>query len=329
MGKADDEVLCSVLRPLAYWYEQENIEEVAINQPGDIWLRLRGKRAFPWVNYKDPKLTKEYLMNLLYIIANLNDQEFDPMEGIPTVYTDIPGGHRFTGVAGRNIRYGFEDKDGVAISIRLYSDDIAFGFSDYGLEQGKELKEINPLKEIKDPCDAYERLLLALRRGDHILVSGGTGTGKTTFLNNLLQLLDIHKRVITLEDTRELKVPHPNRVHIVLSRVKGSKNKETEGMSDADAIDLIKRITPDAIIGGEISNKNAAAIWALMGSGHDNCMATIHAESPEAAYEAFIKCIMEQSPHINVEKTMQEMRRKLHVVQIVRDGNIRGITAIT
>ena len=100
-------------------------------------------------------------------------------------------------------------------------------------------------------------------------------------------------------------------------------------MSDADAIDLIKRITPDAIIGGEISNKNAAAIWALMGSGHDNCMATIHAESPEAAYEAFIKCIMEQSPHINVEKTMQEMRRKLHVVQIVRDGNIRGITAIT
>lgn len=331
MGTKDDSVLTSVLRPLAYWYEQENIEEVAVNTPEEIWLRLRGKRAHPWVMHKDPKLNKEYLINLLYIIANLNDQEFDPhsVGGIPTVYTDIPGGHRFTGVAGRNIRYNFDDKDGVAISIRLYTDDIAFGFGDYGLTQGQELKEINPLKFIDTPKDAYERLLLALRRGDHILVSGGTGTGKTTFLNNLLQILDIHKRVVTLEDTRELKVPHPNRVHIVLSRVKGSKNQETEGMNDADAIDLIKRITPDAIIGGEISNKNASAIWALMGSGHDNCMATIHAESPEAAYESFIKCIMEQSPHINVEKTMKEMQRKLHVVQIVRDGNIRGVTAIT
>jgi hypothetical protein len=45
--KNEDKVLCSILRPLAYWYEQENIEEVAINQPGEIWLRLRGKRAFP------------------------------------------------------------------------------------------------------------------------------------------------------------------------------------------------------------------------------------------------------------------------------------------
>ena len=142
MGKLDDEVLCSVLRPLAYWYEQENIEEVAINHPGDIWLRLRGKRAF----------------------------------------ARIPGGHRFTGVAGKNIEYDLDDSatGGIAITIRLHTDDVAFGFGDYGLEQGKRLKEINPLKNIKDPDDAYERLLLALRRGDHILVSGGTGTGKTT-----------------------------------------------------------------------------------------------------------------------------------------------------
>ena len=55
------EVLESVLRPLAYWYNQENIEEVAINRSGQVWLRLRGKRAYPWVMYKDEKLTKEYL----------------------------------------------------------------------------------------------------------------------------------------------------------------------------------------------------------------------------------------------------------------------------
>ena len=57
-------VLESVLRPLSYWYTQDNIEEVAINRSKQIWLRLRGKRAYPWVMYKDEKLTKEYLTDL-------------------------------------------------------------------------------------------------------------------------------------------------------------------------------------------------------------------------------------------------------------------------
>lgn len=51
-------VLESVLRPLAYWYNQENIEEVAVNRSGQVWLRLRGKRAYPWVMYKDENLLK-------------------------------------------------------------------------------------------------------------------------------------------------------------------------------------------------------------------------------------------------------------------------------
>ena len=53
-------VLESILRPLAYWYGQEGIEEVAINHAGEVWLRLRGKRAYPWTAYKDEKLSKEY-----------------------------------------------------------------------------------------------------------------------------------------------------------------------------------------------------------------------------------------------------------------------------
>ena len=51
-------VLESILRPLSYWYNQDNIEEVAINRGGQIWLRLRGKRAYPWVMYKDENSVK-------------------------------------------------------------------------------------------------------------------------------------------------------------------------------------------------------------------------------------------------------------------------------
>ena len=318
-------VLESVLRPLSYWYNQDNIEEVAINKAGQIWLRLRGKRAYPWVMYKDEKLTKAYLVDLLHIIANTYELPFDPVHGSPVVYATIPGDHRFSAIAGRNVMYDNEDlTGGIALTIRVHSDEVAFGLSDYGLTQGKALHKINPLKDIKDPEDPYERLLLSIKRGDHILVSGATSTGKTTFLNNLLKILDIHKRVLTIEDTRELLVPHPNKVHLVLSRT-----EQTNEMDYAKIIDLVVRFTPDAIIGGEISTSNAGALWELMGSGHDNCLATIHAESSEAAYQAFTDRILHTYPTIDRVKTIEEMRHKLRVVQINRDGNLRAITEVT
>lgn len=318
-------VLESVLRPLSYWYNQDNIEEVAINRSGQIWLRLRGKRAYPWVMYKDEKLTKEYLVDLLYIIANTYELPFDPVAGSPVVYATIPGEHRFSAIAGKNVMYDQDDlTGGVALTIRIHSDDVAFGLEDYGLSQGTKLHQINVLKQIKDPDDPYEKLLLSIKRGDHILVSGATATGKTTFLNNLLKILDIHKRILTIEDTRELIVPHPNRVHITLSRT-----EQTNDLTYAKVIDLVVRFTPDAIIGGEISTSNAAAIWELMGSGHDNCLATIHAESSEAAYNAFVDRIMHASPTIDRNKTIEEMKKKLRVVQINRDGNLRAVTEVT
>ena len=318
-------VLESILRPLSYWYNQDNIEEVAINRSGQVWLRLRGKRAYPWVMYKDEKLTKEYLTDLLYIIANTYELPFDPIQGNPVVYATIPGEHRFSAICGRNIMYDNDDlTGGIALTIRVHADDVAFGLGDYGLTQGTGLHKINPLKDIKEPEDPYERLLLSIKRGDHILVSGATSTGKTTFLNNLLKILDINKRILTIEDTRELIVPHPNRVHIVLSRT-----EQTNALTYAKVIDLVVRFTPDAIIGGEISTGNAGAIWELMVSGHDNCLATIHAESSEAAYQAFTDRILHTYPTIDRKKTIEEMRQKLRVVQINRDGNLRAVTEIT
>lgn len=318
-------VLESILRPLAYWYEQDGIEEVAINHAGEVWLRLRGKRAYPWAVYKDEKLSKEYLTDLLYIIANTYELPFDPIQGNPVVYATIPGEHRFSAICGRNVMYDNDDlTGGIALTIRVHADDVAFGLGDYGLMQGEKLHKINPLKDIQEPEDPYERLLLSIKRGDHILVSGATSTGKTTFLNNLLKILDINKRILTIEDTRELIVPHKNRVHITLSRT-----EQTNALTYAKVIDLVVRFTPDAIIGGEISTGNAGAIWELMGSGHDNCLATIHAESSEAAYQAFTDRILHTYPTIDRKKTIEEMRQKLRVVQINRDGNLRAVTEIT
>lgn len=318
-------VLESILRPLSYWYSQENIEEVAINNPGQIWLRLSGKRAHPWVLQDDKKLTRQYLNDVLHIVANSYELPFDPVDGTPVVYATLPGDHRFSAIAGRNVMYDNNDlMGGISIAIRVHNENVQYGLKDYGLQQGGGLHKMNPLKDIQDPEDPYERLLLSIKRGDHILISGATATGKTTFLNNLLKILDIHKRIITIEDTRELLVPHPNRVHVVLSRT-----EQVNQMNYSKIIDLIVRFTPDAIIGGEISTANAGAIWELMRSGHDNCFATIHAESSEAAYKAFTDRIIHTYPTIDKAKTMAEMKEKLRVVQISRDGNLRAVTEVT
>ncbi len=318
-------VLESALRPLSYWYNQDNVEEVAVDSPGGIWLRLRGKHAYPWHYYEDPKLTRDYLNNILYIIANSYDYAFDPEQGTPVVYATLPGGHRFTGIAGRNVMYDNNDlTGGIALAIRVYKEDISIKMSDFGLNAGDRLRPLNRLKQVEDPDDPFDRLLLSIKRGDHVLVSGATATGKTTFLNNLIKLLDSHKRILTIEDTRELIVPHKNRVHIVLPRT-----ELTNKFDYKRVIDLAVRFTPDAIIGGEISTSNAGALWELMGSGHDNCFATIHAESPEAAYKAFIGRILHTYPTTDREKTYREMKEKLRVVQINRDGNIRAVTEVT
>lgn len=322
----ESRILESVLRPLAYWYNQDNVEDVAINNPGGIWLRLRGKHQYPWHYYEDPKLSREYLTNVLYIVANSAELPFDPINGNPVVFSDLPGGHRFTGISGKNVQYDSEDNltGGVAMDIRVWREDTPIKFGDYNLEKGEKLRPLNKLQSVEDSDDAFERLVGYIKKGYHILISGGTATGKTTFLNNMLKLLDIHKRVVTVEDVRELKVPHPNRVHVVLSRT-----EQSNAFDYKKVIDLAVRFTPDAILCGEISTSNAAAFWELMNTGHENCFATIHADSAAEAYNAFMSRILHSSPTMDREKTLKEMRDKVKVVQINRNGNIRAVTEIT
>lgn len=322
---ANFRVLESTLRYLSYWYMQDNVEEIAVDHPEEIWLRLRGRRATPWVCQPDPNLSRTYLNDIMHIIANTYELPFDPERGVPLVFAALPGDHRFSGIAGRNVMYDNDDlTGGVALCVRVHTDDVHFGLGDYGLIKGERLQTVNPLSKVADPEDPYERLIFSIKRGDHILVSGATATGKTTFLNNLLKILDPSKRILTIEDTRELIVPHKNRVHLVVSRT-----EQTNSLTYNKIIDLVVRFTPDAIIGGEISTANAGALWELMGSGHENCFATIHAETAEAAYKAFADRIVHSYPTIDRVKTIAEMHEKLRVVQINREGNIRAVTEVT
>ncbi|MCQ2599193.1 MAG: Flp pilus assembly complex ATPase component TadA [Alphaproteobacteria bacterium] len=314
-------VLESLLHPLAEFYKPSFVEEIAINHAGQVWLRLHGARV-PWVAYDAPALSKQYLIDLIHTVANIYDRPFNPQHGIPVVYATLPGNHRFTAIAGPNVQYDEHDiTGGVALNIRG-GGAADTSFEKYHLQHGKELLRVKPRENIR-PDDPYDRLMSAINDGSPILISGATATGKTTFLNHMLTLINTNSRVITVEDAREIRVPQKNRVHFVLSRTEQSND-----FNYARLLDLVVRMTPDVIIGGEISTDNAAVLWEMLGTGHDHFYTTIHAESAEAAYAAFADRILHTQPAYNRTDLITEMHKKIRVVQLSRDGALRAVTEV-
>ena len=314
-------VLESLLKPLEDFYTPSFVEEIAINHAGEVWMRLHGARV-PWVAYNSDILSKQYLVDLIHTVANIYERPFDPIRGMPVVYATLPGNHRFSAIAGPNVQYDERDvTGGVALNIRGGgAHDV--DFKNYHLERGKKLLKVKPRKSVR-PDDPYDRLMSAINDGSPILISGATATGKTTFLNHMLTLIDQNSRVITVEDAREINVPQKNRVHFVLSRT-----EQTNDFNYARLLDLVVRMTPDVIIGGEISTDNASVLWEMLGTGHDHFYTTIHAESAEAAYAAFADRILHTQPAYNRTDLIAEMKKKIRVVQLSRDGALRAVTEV-
>lgn len=321
MNLMSNVVLDSLLKPLEEFYKPQFVEEIAINHAGQVWMRLHGARV-PWVAYDCKKLTQQYLVDLIHTVANIYERPFDPTHGIPVVYATLPGNHRFSAIAGPNVQYDERDiTGGVAMNIRG-GNAPETNFENYHLSRGKPLMTVKP-RNVERPDDPYDRLMTAINDGSPILISGATATGKTTFLNHMLTLIDKNSRVITVEDAREIHVPQENRVHFVLSRT-----EQNNDFNYARLLDLVVRMTPDVIIGGEISTDNAAVMWEMLGTGHDHFYTTIHAESAESAYAAFADRILHTQPAYNRTDLIDEMKKKIRVVQLSRDGALRAVTEV-
>lgn len=326
------QILRRLFQPIYDWLLDPAIEEVQINRPGEIIQRLREPTAAGsiYAPHKDERLSHPYLTMLAHAVANSQGlRNFGP-DGTPVVYGTLPGGHRFVAGIGPNIQYHeseIDDLGSIAMVIRQFQPTSGVDLEHYGVVSGKPLPRRlrDMLAPDRDPQDAHGKILSALARGDHILISGATGTGKTTMLRAFARRLDPNLRVVTIEDTRELVIPQHNRVHIVMAR-SGSSNQ----LDYRKVVDLVVRMTPDVICAGEISTTNAATIWELMRSGHGHFMTTIHAESAREAISTFITRIGHERPEEIHDHgaVLEEMQQRLRVIQITRDGNRRRVTEI-
>ncbi|HXP97083.1 MAG TPA: ATPase, T2SS/T4P/T4SS family [Telmatospirillum sp.] len=314
-------LLEDTLRRLSIHYDGQDVEELAMNRPGEVWVKAVG---CGWKARLDAALTEDYVVSLCQQMANVSGQLFHRRR-MPLLYATLPEGHRFTALVGPNVRYDMGDVQGIALNVRVFNPGRKITLDRYGLTKNSTLTEA-PLAHGQRRYDEspLEDLLAAVRGREAILISGATSTGKTTFLNAIVDYLPAESRVLTVEDAREVIVPHPNRVHLVVSRT-----ETTNGVDVMRVVDAVVRMTPDVIICGEIGISNAPGVFRLMTTGHTNFMATIHANSPEAALRAFYQNLAQTNPGIDANAAIDIIGSAFgRIVQIDRLGTRRVVTAI-
>ncbi|MUK91890.1 hypothetical protein GNP80_05500 [Aliivibrio fischeri] len=237
----------AILEP---YFKRKDLVEICINKEGEILLETnKGK----WESKKDAKLTIEALRMLTKTMATMSGQEF-------TVTTPMYSGR----IPNYNYRIqtniGAQVESGIAISIRIGQ------------------STVYPINSYMDDEKA-NRLIQLVKEGKTILVCAGTGCGKTTFLNSLLVHIPLEQRIITIEDTRELIVPH----HNVVNMLKSKTGTDVAKLGYADFINACMRMRPDRILLGEIDIENSMIFLNLANSGHSGSISTIHAYTPEEA----------------------------------------------
>jgi type IV secretion system protein VirB11 len=303
--------LDAYLAPLKPWLDQEGVTEILINRPGEIWVEASGTRGM--THSVVPELDERHLQRLVEQIARCSHQGINRER--PLLSATLSDGARVQ-VVGPSATRG-----NIAIAIRRHRlIDLPLEAYDHGpLAQRGPLAEIDPVAE---PI-AYLRRAVAQRRT--ILISGGTSTGKTTFLNSLLREVTAGERVIVVEDTPEIRLPGPNCLGLVA--VKGETGEAL--VTTDDLIQASLRLRPDRIVLGELRGREAVSFLRAINTGHPGSFSTIHANSPRGALDQLALMVMQTGLGLSRSDTIAYARSVIDlIVQLERVDGERRIAAI-
>ncbi|MBL4601764.1 MAG: CpaF family protein [Emcibacteraceae bacterium] len=242
------------LGPLEPLIEDEAITEIMVNGPKQIYIEKAGKIIISDVVFRDD----QHLMNICTRIVNGVGRRVD--ESTPICDARLKDGSRV------NIIIPPLAIDGASISIRKFAKQKIT--LDKMIDFGSMSHKMATVLKISSAC----RL--------NILISGGTGSGKTTMLNALSRMIDPGERVVTIEDTAELQMQQPHVVRLE------TRPPNLEGKGEISMRDLVKnslRMRPDRIILGEVRGAEAFDVLQAMNTGHDGSMCTLHANNPREA----------------------------------------------
>lgn len=313
------------LEPLRPFLNDPKVVEIAVNKPGHVYIERLGADHMEF--HEVHALSSAEIQNIGERVAGATDQFIS--KSAPILSAALPTGERIQVVLPPAA------PDGGSISIRKQV------VSNFSLEEYRDSGSLDKVSVAVGGLSDIDRLLIehlkqnrifdfintAITQRVSILISGGTSSGKTTFLNACLKSVHPKERIITLEDTRELLPPQENRVHLVAS-------KGGQGTADVTIQHLLEsslRMRPDRLFVGEIRGAEAFSFLRAINTGHPGSMSTVHADTPQGAYEQ-LAMMMQQaglSGGYSKHDLMSYIRMVIPIViQLRRDGGKRGVSEI-
>ena len=257
------ELILPFLRPIAHLIRDPHITEIMVNGSGRVFVERRGQlEAVADVTVREQNL-RVAVRNLARVLGD------DVSEDRPLLDSRLPDGSRVA-AALPPVSLG-----GTTLTIRKFHSQH---FS------AEDLVRIGTLAP--GQLDILRR---AIDARDNVLISGGTGTGKTTLLNALAAFLPPDDRLVLIEDTAELQLTATNLVRFEARR-------EQAGVPAVSIRDLLRatlRHRPDRILLGEVRGGEAFDLLQALNTGHSGTLSTIHANSAEQALTRFAACVLQ------------------------------------
>lgn len=291
------------LRPILI---DRGVTELCINRPGEAYVETRAG----WHCIPLPFATFDWCVSLAKLVANSTKQRVDAES--PLLSAALPGGERIQLVLPPATTPG-----AVAITIRRSADEVwtLDELADRGIFRATRRPGEAPdeteakLLKLLDERDyrAFMRLAVASRK--NILVSGPTGSGKTTFTKALIRAIAGDERLITIEDARELVLDrHPNHVRLFYS-------KDDQGLARVTPKQLLEaclRMKPDRILLAELRGEEAFDYLRNVNSGHPGSITSIHAASAELAFEQLV--LLVKQSRAGQELAREEIKNLLYLL---------------
>lgn len=316
--------LLNKLQHLKPFLDDDAVSEICINAPGIVWIERAGKTHME--RHEVPALDTQTITQLSRLIAH------DTSQGVsketPLLSAALPSGERIQVILSPASKFG------TALSIRKQvlkdislSDYAAVGaFASVNMiESDDAADDDQELRALLQEGQVESFISRAVAKKKNIVISGGTSTGKTTFLNAVLKEVPSHERIITLEDSPELKPPHENWLSLIAS-------KGDQGISNASMADLLEaslRMRPDRILLGELRGKEAYIFLRAVNTGHPGSITTVHADTPARALDQIGLMVMQCNLGVSHADVMNYIRSIVDIiVQLKRVDGQRRVSDI-
>jgi pilus assembly protein CpaF len=288
--------------PIERLLADETVTEVMINGPFDVWVEREGKLHHTGVRFNDEWHLRRIINKIVAQIGRRVD------ESSPMVDARLPDGSRVNAVLPP------VSLTGPLMTIRKFS---------------KARWDMGDLVRMGTVTDHSVDFLEACVRAElNILISGGTGSGKTTLLNAMSTAIPQKDRIVTIEDSAELRL---NQRHVLRLE---SRPKNIEGKGEIAIRSLVRnslRMRPDRIIVGEVRGAEALDMLQAMNTGHDGSLCTVHSNSPRDALSRVETMVLMAGYDLPMKAIRQQVASALDMIvhlERLNDGS-RKVVAIT